>query len=278
MCIPWQMDDWVGEMAQYVKSLDPNHLFVDGRQLRNRDISLATLEDPNIDIVSDHFYPNLPFTFSERIDHVVSFTKGKKPFIVGEFGLVMPETMETLLSKIVKTKGVCGGLIWSLRSHKERGGFYWHYEYDQYWAYHYPGFDSNKDGGEKEVLKMMKESSYAIQNKEMPLEEPPTQPTILGTSSTDAIAWKGSVGAEYYVLERAIAPAADDATSVDKAEAPIEWETVATRLSDSTNPFEPYNDETAVSGLHYQYRIYAVNSAGKSASSGVVVLQTTPQS
>ena len=267
------MDDWVLDLAEYVKGLDPNHLFIDGRQLRNRDISPAVIEDPNVDILTDHYYPNLPFSFGERVDHMVSFTRGKKPFMLGEFGLVMPETMEELLVKIVKTKGVCGGLIWSLRSHKERGGFYWHYEYDQYWAYHYPGFDSNEDGGEKAVMKMMKDYSFAIQNKQVPPEEPPTQPKIISSSTTEEIAWRGSVGAESYVLERAIVPASNDGTAIDKAQVTTQWETVKTGLLDSLHPFEPYNDTTAVDGVKYQYRIYAVNSGGRSAPSDAVELE-----
>lgn len=51
----------------------------------------------------------------------------------------MPVTVDDLLKRVVTEPGVAGALLWSLRSHAAAGGFYWHYEYDNYWAYHYPG-------------------------------------------------------------------------------------------------------------------------------------------
>jgi len=134
-----EMDGWMSELATYIKELDPNHLVIDGRLLNNRDVSKVQLEDPHIDLISDHFYPNTAFAFEERLAHMVSFTKGHKPFLVGEFGLVAPITVDDLAKRVIAEPAVAGALLWSLRSHNVKGGFYWHYEYDNYWAYHYPG-------------------------------------------------------------------------------------------------------------------------------------------
>lgn len=276
VCVwPWKMDAWVKDLAAYIKSLDPNHLVIDGRQLRNRDISPAMLQDPHVDIITDHFYPNLPFSFSDRLQHMATFTQGKKPFMVGEFGLVMPETLETLLVTMLATKGVCGGLMWSLRSHSRTGGFYWHYEYDNYWAYHYPGFDSNEIGGERAVLKMMTKYAYAIQDKDIPPEQPPTQPSIIPTSTSDQIAWRGSVGAETYVLQRSSVTTTDPTTDGDKQQEQVTWATVATGLLDSSRPFVPYADTSAEPGVTYYYRIVAINSAGQSMPSEAVQLHSS---
>lgn len=38
-----------------------------------------------------------------------------------------------------------------------------HYEYDSFWAYHYPGFDSNSVGGERDVISLMERHAYGIQ-------------------------------------------------------------------------------------------------------------------
>ncbi|WJH33784.1 discoidin domain-containing protein [Paenibacillus sp. CC-CFT747] len=45
-------DVWTQEMAAYLKSLDPNHLVMDGHY----GITDASLVDPNVDIVSNHYY------------------------------------------------------------------------------------------------------------------------------------------------------------------------------------------------------------------------------
>lgn len=81
-----EMDGWMSELAAYIKALDPNHLVMDGRLLRNRDVSTVSLMDKNIDMISDHFYPNTAYSFEDRMHHMVSFTKGHKPFLIGEFG------------------------------------------------------------------------------------------------------------------------------------------------------------------------------------------------
>ncbi len=81
-----EMDGWMRELAAYIKAIDPNHLVMDGRLLRNRDVSTVSLQDPNIDLITDHFYPNTAYSFEDRMARMLSFTKGHKPFVIGEFG------------------------------------------------------------------------------------------------------------------------------------------------------------------------------------------------
>ena len=67
--------------------------------------------------------------------------KGKKPYVVGEFGFVSTAQMEDAMQAIMDT-GVSGGLLWSLRFRDRDGGFYWHSEPDGgdlYKAFHWPG-------------------------------------------------------------------------------------------------------------------------------------------
>ena len=103
-----ERDGWMSELAAYIKGLDPNHLVIDGRLLNNRAVSKVQLEDPNIDLISDHFYPNTAFAFEERLAHMVSFTKGHKPFLVGEFGLVAPTTIDDLAKRVIAEPAVAG--------------------------------------------------------------------------------------------------------------------------------------------------------------------------
>lgn len=256
------MDSWTSDLSAFIKSLDPNHLVIDGRLLKNRDVSPSALSDPNTDVISDHFYPNLPHTFQERLEHLLAFTRGRKPFLVGEFGLVMPDTMDSFLGNIQADDAVTGALLWSLRSHNYKGGFYWHYEYDNFWAYHYPGFDSNSVGGERDVMSLMLRYSYSIQHKAVPPLAPPSKPALIQGSTVDAISWRGAVAAQYYSLER-------------QQDGGDKWVVVAPRLSDSDNPFVPYADSTAEPGLSYVYRIVAVNDAGSSPPSDPLLIGPT---
>lgn len=133
------MDKWTSEIAAFLKKRDPNHLVIDGRLLNNRDVSRMQLLDPHIDLISDHFYPNTDFSFEARLTRMLSFSKRHKPFLVGEFGMVSSQTMDALAKRVIEEAAVAGALLWSLRSHSAQGGFYWHYEYDDFWAYHYLG-------------------------------------------------------------------------------------------------------------------------------------------
>ena len=49
--------EWTSRIAKLIKSLDPNHLVIDGYSLHGvREESLA---DPNVDVVTTHHYPNV---------------------------------------------------------------------------------------------------------------------------------------------------------------------------------------------------------------------------
>lgn len=71
-------DSWTNDIAAYIKSIDANHLVMDGYY----GITTNGLNNPNIDIVSDHYYNDkianpVPYCNSDR-----NFSMGKKPFII----------------------------------------------------------------------------------------------------------------------------------------------------------------------------------------------------
>lgn len=274
-----EMDAWTADVAAHIKALDPNHLVVDGRLLRNRDVGPSALADPNLDVITDHFYPNTPYSFSERLDRMLGFTRGRRPFLVGEFGLVDPPTVEALLARVVGDEAVAGALLWSLRPHSASGGFYWHNEYDNWYAYHYPGFPSNAQSGEPQVMAMMEKAAYAIRGLPVPPRAPPGRPELLDSSTTDAIVWRGAVGAVSYELQRQELGAAATGAAEKGAVAAAggKWTTVASELSDAANPFVPYADATAAPGRAYRYRIVAVNEAGRGLPSQAVTIGSKPR-
>ena len=102
------------------------------------------LDCPDVDIVTTHHYPGsrpIRSTMAQLIRDDAAMAKGKKAYIVGEFGFVSTAEMARAM-KTIMDSGSAGGLLWSLRFRDRDGGFYWHSEPsggNQYKAFHWPG-------------------------------------------------------------------------------------------------------------------------------------------
>ena len=147
-------------MAAYFKSLDPNHLII--HTWSNHALDPERL-DPNIDICNRHYYAGGKKTFAERCREDRSRVKGKRPYVVGEYGPYIDGknfTNENVVAKhrefltAVEESGTSGALIWSMYFHHRNGGFYWHqiFTYPSVWSYHWPGFPSAEAQKEREIL------------------------------------------------------------------------------------------------------------------------------
>jgi len=259
---------WTKEMADHIKSIDRNHLLIDGR---DQDHFSQSIEDPNIDIITAHYYGQ-DFVMRFRSDY--ERVKGKKPFFIGEFGLVPFEEIEALVDEIVAS-GAAGGLIWSLREHDAEGGFLWHNEGGSpYYTYHWPGFKEDAAYDEPAVVSLIWNAAYRIQGKALPsLPAPDSAPLLLPIENVSDIRFQGVVGASGYDIERREGEAG-------------EWEMFAENVSDSD--FDPdliakrwmldentgetiqadyhivFQDHTAEKGKTYYYRVRARNSSGVS--------------
>jgi endo-1,4-beta-mannosidase len=146
---------WTHEIAAYLQELDPNHLVMDGYYAIDPvPVREEAVLDPMIDIVSSHHYvrdPELLRTFIRTNEEVVA---GRKPHVVGEFGFVGTQAVARILDELIASD-VSGALVWSLRSHRREGGFYWHSEpfgSGLFKAYHWPGFASGDDYDERDLL------------------------------------------------------------------------------------------------------------------------------
>lgn len=262
--------NWVTDIAAYVKSIDSNHLLIDGDMPRTVK-GLPSMTDPNIDIVSNHYYKwsNGHENLTESVKIDLDITRGKKPFIVGEYGLTNPTDLKDFIRFSVE-EGVAGMMLWSLRGHREAGGFWQHAEGDwmndgtTYWAYHWPGFPINDNYGETEVIRQVYKYAYEIDGEvapEIPIPEPPV---LLPINNATKITWKGSVGAINYDVER----------SLDNRN----WQTIGSDISDMYKNFaypDNFKDTDAPERGGY-YRVKAKNNTGISASSNVVVYKNPP--
>jgi mannan endo-1,4-beta-mannosidase len=250
---------WTREIARYIKSLDHNHLVMDG--VNGAYLHSASLIDPDVDIVTTHHYPGsqIKKTFSELIRENWAMAKGRKPYVVGEFGFVSTAQMEDTMKTIMDT-GMSGGLLWSLRFRDRDGGFYWHSEPDGdnlYKAFHWPGSVIGAAYDETDLMASVRQYAFAIRSLTPPPIPVPARPTMLPITDNAAISWQGSVGAASYTVERA-----------SKARGP--WTVAGANIDESFVQYRPlFNDESAPNGNWY-YRVRAKNAAGLSKPSNVV--------
>ncbi|MEK0312618.1 S-layer homology domain-containing protein [Cohnella sp. 56] len=253
---------WTTEIAKYIKEQEqPQQLVMDGRFA----IDPASLTDSNIDIVNNHFYTG---NFIDKVNADAALAAGKKPYILGEFGLYTTAAPVDALYKAALQNGTDGIMLWSLRPHKDDGGFYWHDENPGNWAsYHWPGFSSGDYYGETGIIRTvfkyahyMKENDAAMSSAVPAIPKPDNAPKLFPISSVADIRWQGSVGAAGYEVQRS-------------ADGGANWETVAASFSDGGRAGTPsFHDEKAISGTAYQYRVRGVNESGASSWSNI---QTT---
>ncbi|MBN2413180.1 hypothetical protein JXQ31_15965 [candidate division KSB1 bacterium] len=250
--------NWTGIIADYIKSLDKNHLIMDG--YHSPILMDESLMQSNIDIVTTHHYPRIGQEMIDQAHVNREKTRGRKPYVIGEFGFVDSTYVHVFLDMIIEN-GTSGALLWSLRTHNRDGGFYWHSEPfggDIFKAYHWPGFSSGNDYQEKEILSLMREKAFAI--REMPVLKMrvPGPPFLFPVDDAAEISWQGSPGASAYDIERA-------SSLLGK------WTVIAKNLDDAMFPYQPlYSDKNVEIGKKYFYRVIAKNAAGKSRPSNRV--------
>lgn len=247
-------DNWTLEIASFIKSLDSNHLVIEGTF--SKDLSPQIIEDPNIDILSTHHYGNVNTTISKIVSNQ-KLVQGVKPYFIGEFGIILTQDIRAIADTIIN-QNLCGGLLWSLRFHNRDGGFYHHHEYNDYESYRFPGFANGDFYDECEVINLIRTKAYEIDNLTLPRRPLPSTPLLFDSNDITKLSWQGSTGADFYQIER-------------KEEFDENWTVIADNVDDSKYQYRPlYNDITAEIGKRYFYRIKAVNESGESDYSNII--------
>ncbi|HJX72333.1 MAG TPA: cellulase family glycosylhydrolase, partial [Bacteroidales bacterium] len=254
--------EWTNEICRYIRSLDKNHLIMDGYFAGGkRTVREESVLEPSIDILSSHHYESSSCEMIKNIRRNLDVIKGRKPYVIGEFGFISTSGVESVLDSVIANTHVSGALIWSLRHHRRHGGFYWHSEplgNGIYKAYHWPGFDTGEKYDEKNLLSVYRKKAFEIQNMKVPDVSVPEPPVLLPVENVYSISWQGSAGASGYHIGRS-----------ETVNGP--WKLVGYNVSDAEIPYFPvFHDESAIPGKKYYYRIIAVNASGVSKESNII--------
>ena len=256
--------EFVAKTAAHIKNLAPQQLVVDGKYV---DLLASSLEDPNVDIISNHYYSNVGNNNPETVVKDLTFIGGKKVYIVGEFGLRPIEDLTAIMNAIVDSDvdgaKAAGGLVWGFRGHRHNGGFYWHPEGDSgYYSYHLPGFPEGESNQEQSVVDMVRNAQARMMGlKKAPPLPIPEAPILRPITDASNIRWMGAPVGRYYRIERA-----------ESNNGP--WKTIAEGISDGANKFHPvdgrlFGDKQLESNKTYFYRVYASNESGESKASNI---------
>ncbi|MFC5651904.1 hypothetical protein ACFPYJ_22830 [Paenibacillus solisilvae] len=243
-------DEWISDIVSHIRSLEVKQLILDGRY----GVSPASVENPAIDIVSNHYYIDRGTDFIARTTADRNLARGKKAFLVGEFGHSKAEVMSELLDEVV-LNGTTGAMAWSLRYHNKDGGFYYQGNpaLGENHCMNWPGFSSRP--GEREKMSSLREHAFAIQGKAVEPNPIPESPELLPIQSPSQIAWRGSAGAAFYTVERAEHPSGP-------------WAVIAEEVHEHGLKYMPFSDKPPYPAAYF-YRMCAGNESGLSKPSNV---------
>ena len=261
-------DYWAIDIAKFIKSIDKNHLFIDGFFAIHGDdnyksvfVKEYSINEPAIDIISTHHYEPTSQKMITNLKKTVDMIGGKKPLLIGEFGFIGTSGMNQVLDYVINEKRIAGGLIWSLRRHNKKGGFYQHTEPfggGLYRAYHWPGFSEGILYDETNTMRLFRKKSFEIMKKREPKIIAPDPPKILNFKDTPQFSWQGSAGASGYNIERSFSKKGP-------------WKLIKYNIDDIDTPgFNLFSDQDVQIGKSYYYRMQAINEGGISKPSNII--------
>lgn len=250
--------------AAHIKALAPKQLVMDGTYLKINEFAKT---DPNVDIISNHFYTVNKNNNPEQIMKDLKAIDGKKVYFVGEFGLESAEFLDSVMQQAVHAEyngaQAAGAFIWGFRGRRHNGGFYWHREYTGNYSYHLPGFPEGYQNQELEVVDLVRKAMAQMDGqKSIPALPAPQAPVLRAIQTPNNLQWLGSPVGRWYRFERATSKHGP-------------WSVIGTGISDGHNRFDPAKDVLFAdplprqSGRSYFYRVIAFNESGSSKASNV---------
>jgi len=182
--------DWTARIAAFIKSLDANHLVMDGTY----GIVADHLNIADVDVLSDHFYPPDLKRFAAGVQAVAA---AGKVYSVGEFGWSQGGPVDGLMAACLAAPACAQAAAWSFFPHADDFGFVQH---NDGFTMHFPGWGFPS---ELTFVQASRNFSAAMMGRPMPPAYPtPATPTVTATS-TGTLAWRGAAMAATYDVQTA---------------------------------------------------------------------------
>lgn len=267
-------DAWITDLASYVKGIDSNHLFMDGRDYAQdiydeyySDTVLAA--NVNIDLASYHCYAGTGhdtangWSVSTTLANInTRLNTYNKALDIGEISLLYSVSTLTSVLSAIQSNGVHSGSYWSWKGIKSQGGYMqwngnsWGPNDDLRW----PGFVSTLSGvsTEKGKVDALVGYHYSIQGGSRPSLPLPLAAHLLPVRDAGHISWQPGVGEQTADIER----------STDG----INFSVVLTGYETFRSSHAALFADTGVSvSSSYYYRVRSKNTSGSAASYSNVV-------
>ena len=188
---------WTEDIAAYIKSLDKNHLVMDGNNLETGSQSYLG-QVPSVDVFTQHFYPPNAAKLEQQAAAVAAVDRA---YIVGEYGWVSGGgtlTYNASTLACLNTVNCSGTCVWSLFPHADSFGFVQH---NDGFTFHYPG----DDGGMSRFIGDLRANGAAMAGVPVAPLPTPLTPAVTATLK-GALSWRGAALAETYHVQLANAP------------------------------------------------------------------------
>jgi len=176
---------WTKEIADYIKSIAPEQLVLDGTYGVNQD----ALQFASVDMYSNHYYPMQPSRVSQDANLC---SIASKVYFIGEFAWKGANLVQFLSA--IESSTAAGDTYWSLFPHLDTHGWEQHNDGN---TLHFPPGDIPAEAV-NEIL--LRKHAYTIAGKPVPAHTIPDVPLVTNIA-IGSIAWRGAVGAANYSIE-----------------------------------------------------------------------------
>ena len=232
-------DSWTETIATYIKSIDKNHLVLDGRG--GVDPNAASLT--NVDMVSTHLYPK---SIADLVKEADSAKRAGKVFYLGEYDWNDAnggDSLSSFLTVIESDPEIAGDTYWELWSHSDLHGYV---SNDIQYTLHYPG----DTPAMRKSVQLLRAHAYSMRKLPIPpvgVTGVPLINTVTKQGADNALVWRGTALAASYTIER----------STSGSNGP--WTVICNKCVTDTSP--PWVDKMTPGRVAW-YRMIAYNLSG----------------
>jgi hypothetical protein len=190
---------WTQGIAQHIKSIDANHLVIDG----SYGVKSAHLSIPEVDIYTNHYYSGTMDATEVAADAALTAAAGKA-FFAGEYPWARDTggaSLTNFLAEIESNTNIAGDSYWSLMSHGNERGFI---DGGDGLSLMYPGATTDPQTRSTQL----RNHAFVMRGTAAPATSTDGRPlvtSIRNIGSAVLLSWRGVAGAATYTIERSTA-------------------------------------------------------------------------